>query len=64
MKTTPITPADLAASVLSVPPLAHRADLTVDPAQNGRLLDHLRSGGVRTFMYGGNANFYNMGVGE
>jgi len=64
MKTTPIIPADLAASVLSVPPLARRADLTVDPAQNGRLLDHLRSGGVRTFMYGGNANFYNMGVSE
>ena len=32
------------------------------PAQNARLLEHLRSGGVRTFMYGGNANLYNMGV--
>jgi dihydrodipicolinate synthase/N-acetylneuraminate lyase len=64
MKTTPITPADLAVSVLSVPPLARRADLTIDAAQNGRLLDHLRSGGVRTFMYGGNANLYNMGVTE
>jgi dihydrodipicolinate synthase/N-acetylneuraminate lyase len=64
MKTTPVTPADLAASVLSVPPLARRADLAIDPAQNGRLLDHLRSGGVRTFMYGGNANLYNMGVSD
>jgi dihydrodipicolinate synthase/N-acetylneuraminate lyase len=64
MKTTPITPADLARSVLSVPPLARRADLTVDPAQNARLIDHLRAGGVRTFMYGGNANLYNMGVSE
>lgn len=64
MKTTPVSPADLAASVLSVPPLARRADLTIDPAQNGRLLDHLRSGGVRTFMYGGNANLYNMGVSD
>lgn len=64
MKTTPISPADLAASVLSVPPLARRADLTMDPVQNGRLLDHLRSGGVRTFMYGGNANLYNMGVSD
>jgi dihydrodipicolinate synthase/N-acetylneuraminate lyase len=64
MKTTPITPADLAASVLSVPPLARRADLAIDAAQNARLLDHLRSGGVRTFMYGGNANFYNIGVTE
>ncbi len=64
MKTTPVSPADLAASVLSVPPLARRADLTMDPVQNGRLLDHLRSGGVRTFMYGGNANLYNMGVSD
>jgi len=64
MKTTPITPADLAASVLSVPPLARRADFTIDAVQNARLLDHLRSGGVRTFMYGGNANFYNIGVSE
>ena len=64
MKTSAITPADLAASVLSVPPLARRADLTIDPAQNARLLDHLRGGGVRTFMYGGNANLYNMGVSE
>ncbi|MGH7878943.1 MAG: dihydrodipicolinate synthase family protein, partial [Candidatus Binataceae bacterium] len=64
MKTTPVTPADLAASVLSVPPLARRTDLTIDSAQNARLLDHLRSGGVRTFMYGGNANLYSIGVGE
>jgi dihydrodipicolinate synthase/N-acetylneuraminate lyase len=64
MKTTPVTPADLAKSVLSVPPLARRADLTIDPAENARLLDHLRSGGVSTFMYGGNANLYNIGVSE
>ncbi len=64
MKTTPVSPADLAASVLSVPPLARRADLTIDTAQNTRLLDHLRSGGVRTFMYGGNANLYNIGFSE
>ena len=64
MKTTAVSPADLAASVLSVPPLARRADLAIDQAQNARLLDHLRGGGVRTFMYGGNANLYNMGVTE
>jgi 4-hydroxy-tetrahydrodipicolinate synthase len=64
MKTTPITAADLARSVLSVPPLARRADFTIDPAENARLLDHLRSGGISTFMYGGNANLYNIGVTE
>ena len=64
MKTTPVTPADLAASVLSVPPLARRADFTLDKAENAKLLSHLRTGGVRTFMYGGNANLYNIGVTE
>jgi dihydrodipicolinate synthase/N-acetylneuraminate lyase len=64
MKTTPVTPADLAASVLSVPPLARRADLALDKAENLKLLNHLRGGGVRTFMYGGNANLYNIGVSE
>lgn len=64
MKTTPITPVDLTRSVLSVPPLARRADMTIDPAQNARLIDHLHAGGVTTFMYGGNANLYNMGVSE
>ena len=64
MKTTPITPADLAKSVLAVPPLARRADFSVDPAENAKLLDHLRGGGVSTFMYGGNANFYNIGFKE
>jgi dihydrodipicolinate synthase/N-acetylneuraminate lyase len=64
MKTTPVTPADLAASVLSVPPLARGADLAIDKAENTKLLNHLRGGGVRTFMYGGNANLYNIGVSE
>jgi dihydrodipicolinate synthase/N-acetylneuraminate lyase len=64
MKTTPVTPADLAASVLSVPPLARNADFAIDKAENVKLLNHLRGGGVRTFMYGGNANLYNIGVRE
>jgi dihydrodipicolinate synthase/N-acetylneuraminate lyase len=64
MKTTPVTPADLAASVLSVPPLARNANFAIDKAENVKLLNHLRSGGVRTFMYGGNANLYNIGVSE
>ena len=64
MKTTPVTAADLSASVLAVPPLARRADLTLDPANNKKLIAHLESGGVRTLMYGGNANFYNIPAGE
>jgi dihydrodipicolinate synthase/N-acetylneuraminate lyase len=64
MKTTPVTPADLASSVLAVPPLARHADLTLNPAANKAQIDHLQAGGVRTLMYGGNANFYNIGTAE
>lgn len=64
MKTTPVSPADLSASVLSVPPLARRADLTLDPDANRALIRHLEAGGVRTLMYGGNANFYHLPISE
>jgi dihydrodipicolinate synthase/N-acetylneuraminate lyase len=64
VKTTPVTPADLAASVLSVPPLARRADLTLNPEANRALIRHLQDGGVRTLMYGGNANFYHLPTSE
>jgi len=64
VKTTPVTPADLAASVLSVPPLARRADLTLNPEANRALIRHLQDGGVRTLMYGGNANFYHLAISE
>ncbi len=64
MFTGPITAARLRKSVISVPPLARRADLAIDETQNRRLLDHMRTGGVTTFLYGGNANLYNIGVTE
>ncbi|HET6522483.1 MAG TPA: dihydrodipicolinate synthase family protein [Geminicoccaceae bacterium] len=64
MKTTPVTPADLAASVLAVPPLARHADLSLNEEANRRLARHMEAGGVTTLLYGGNANFYNVGVGE
>ena len=64
MKTTPVTPSDLAASVISVPPLARHRDLTISAADNRALIQYLEEGGVRTLLYGGNANLYNVGVGE
>ena len=64
MKTTPVTPADLSASVLAVPPLARRANLTLNPEANRALIRHLQDGGVRTLMYGGNANFYHLPTSE
>ena len=64
MKTSAVETADLTRSVLSVPPLCRRADFAIDREQNIRLLAHLRAGGVSTFMYGGNANLYNMAPSE
>ncbi|RBL85013.1 dihydrodipicolinate synthase family protein [Streptomyces cavourensis] len=64
MKTSPVTVQDLQRSVIAVPPLARHADLSLNEAANQALLRHLEAGGVRNVMYGGNANFYNVGVGE
>jgi dihydrodipicolinate synthase/N-acetylneuraminate lyase len=64
VKTGVVTPADLARSVLAVPPLARHADLSLNPAANRALIRHLENGGVSTLMYGGNANFYNVGMYE
>jgi len=62
MKTTPVTPVDLARSVIAVPPLARRPDLSLDREANRALIRHLEGGGVRSLMYGGNANFYHLPV--
>lgn len=64
MKTGAVTPADLARSVLAVPPLARHADLSLNTVANRALIRHLENGGVSTLMYGGNANFYNVGMYE
>ena len=64
MKTSNVTPADLRGSVLAVPPMPRNADSSINLAANRQVLDHLRAGKVTTFMYGGNANFYNLGVAE
>jgi dihydrodipicolinate synthase/N-acetylneuraminate lyase len=62
MKTTAVTKNDLEASVLAVPPLARNRDLSLNAEQNRKLIRYLKDGGVTTLMYGGNANFYNLGV--
>ena len=64
MRTAAITPADLSRSVIAVPPLARRADLTVDRGANAALIRSMEAGGITTIMYGGNANFFHVGVGE
>ena len=64
MKTDAVIPADLARSVLSVPPLPRGADGAIHEGETKRLVDWLHSGGVTTYLFGGNANLYNMGVSE
>lgn len=64
MKTSPVTVADLQRSVIAVPPLARNADLSLNHDANRAVLRHLEAGGVRSVMYGGNANFYHIAVSE
>jgi dihydrodipicolinate synthase/N-acetylneuraminate lyase len=56
--------ADLKKTVVAVPPLARNPDLTLNRAANAALIRHLEAGGIRTLIYGGNANFYNIGLYE
>lgn len=64
MKTSTVSPDDLSRSVIAVPPLARNADFSLNEAANRALIGYLEAGGVRSLMYGGNANFYNVSLGE
>jgi dihydrodipicolinate synthase/N-acetylneuraminate lyase len=64
LKTSAATAPDLARSVIAVPPLARLPNLDLNAAANRILIRHLEEGGVTTLMYGGNANFYNVGLYE
>jgi 4-hydroxy-tetrahydrodipicolinate synthase len=50
-----VSKADLARSVLAVPPLAVDAAGAYADAQNAALISHVEAGGVSTLLYGGNA---------
>ena len=62
MKTSPVTKADFERSVLAVPPMARNPDFSLNVGGNRALIRYLEAGGIRTLMYGGNANVYNLGV--
>lgn len=62
MLTAAPSPQNLQRSVIAVPPLARRADLGLAPEENRKLVADLAAGGVRTLLYGGNANLYHLGV--
>jgi dihydrodipicolinate synthase/N-acetylneuraminate lyase len=64
MNVSPILESEFASTVMGVPPLARRADLSLDVEENRKLIQHMEAGGVRTLLYGGNANLYHTAVSE
>src|SRR5436305_12299816 len=54
----------LTASVLAVPPMARNKDFSLNEAENAKLIRHMEAGGIRTLLYGGNANFYHIALSE
>lgn len=64
MKQAPIHREEFSGSVLAVPPLARNRDLSVNEAANRQLIQHIEAGGIRTLLYGGNANLYHMPLRE
>lgn len=54
----------LTRSVLAVPPLARTQQCALDEAENTKLIRHIEAGGIRTLLYGGNANFYHIALAE
>jgi 4-hydroxy-tetrahydrodipicolinate synthase len=64
MKTTPVTPADLTASVLALPPIARLPDGGINQRESARIVEWLGAGGITTFCYGGIANFFNVRLSE
>src|SRR5215469_11915814 len=64
MNVSPIVESEFASTVMAVPPLARRPDFSLDVEQNRKLIRHMEAGGVRTLLYGGNANLYHVAVSE
>lgn len=60
MDTAPVTSARLRSSVIAVPPLARRADGSLNAEANERIIRHIEAGGVNILLYGGNANLYHV----
>jgi dihydrodipicolinate synthase/N-acetylneuraminate lyase len=59
-----LTPGILGESVIAVPPLCRNADYSLNGSENSKLVRSLEVAGVRTLLYGGNANFYHLPISE
>jgi len=64
MNVSPIVESEFASTVMAVPPLARRPDFSLDVEENRKLIRHMEAGGIRTLLYGGNANLYHVAVSE
>ncbi len=64
MKTSSVTPADLEASIIALPPIARHADGAINQEESRKVVDWLAAGGVSAFMYGGIAGLFNARLGE
>jgi dihydrodipicolinate synthase/N-acetylneuraminate lyase len=64
MTTMQFTTDHLRSSVIAVPPLARDAALNVCPTENAKIIRFLEAGGIRSLLYGGNAVFYHVRLGE
>lgn len=62
MQITPMQISQLRQSVVAVPPLARNDDFSINKNENKKLIQYLEDGGVKTLLYGGNANFYNISL--
>lgn len=64
MDTQPLTSETIARSVWAVPSLARSADGTLSRSENEKIIRHIEQGGISTLLYGGNAIFYHLRLGE
>ncbi|TDG02897.1 dihydrodipicolinate synthase family protein [Paraburkholderia guartelaensis] len=64
MNVSPIVESEFASTVMAVPPLARRPDFSLAVEENRKLIRHMEAGGIRTLLYGGNANLYHVAVSE
>ena len=60
MLADPVTPSLLRSSVIAVPPLAREADYQISDEENRKIISHIEAGGIKTLLYGGNANLYHI----
>lgn len=64
MDTERLTAEKISSSVWAVPSLARAADGSLCKEENAKLVKHIEAGGISTLLYGGNAIFYHLTLGE